>query len=149
MPATSKAQQALMAIAEHSPEKLYGRNKGVAKMSQSQLHDFAATKRKGLPEHVPHLEDGMTNTGYQQSEKFGRGSSWMERGRAMADGKAPEKWAGKAFAKNEGGLHRATGTPEGKPIPVYRVKRAAASGTPHEKKMAQAAININPRRYGA
>ena len=50
MPAKSKAQQEAMAIAEHSPSKLYGRNKGLLSMSKSQLHDFAATKRKGLPE---------------------------------------------------------------------------------------------------
>jgi hypothetical protein len=39
-----------MAIAEHSPGKLYAKNKGLLKMSHKQLHDFAATKRKGLPE---------------------------------------------------------------------------------------------------
>lgn len=33
-----------MAIAEHNPGKLYGRNKGLLKMSHKQLHDFAATK---------------------------------------------------------------------------------------------------------
>jgi hypothetical protein len=49
MPSVSKAQQQAMAIAEHEPGKLYGRNKGLLKMSHSQLHDFAATKRKGLP----------------------------------------------------------------------------------------------------
>jgi Protein of unknwon function (DUF3008) len=49
MPAKSKAQQMAMAIAEHNPSKLYARNKGLTKMSHSQLHDFAATKRKGLP----------------------------------------------------------------------------------------------------
>jgi hypothetical protein len=49
MPATSKAQQQAMAIAEHEPSKLYGRNRGLLKMTKSQLHDFAATKRKGLP----------------------------------------------------------------------------------------------------
>jgi hypothetical protein len=49
MPATSKAQQQVMAIAEHSPSKLYARNRGLLKMTKSQLHDFAATKRKGLP----------------------------------------------------------------------------------------------------
>lgn len=38
-----------MAIAEHNPGKLYARNRGLLKMSHSQLHDFAATKRKGLP----------------------------------------------------------------------------------------------------
>ena len=49
MPAVSKAQQIAMAIAEHEPSKLYARNKGMLKMSHSQLHDFAATKRKKLP----------------------------------------------------------------------------------------------------
>lgn len=49
MPATSKAQQEAMAIAEHNPGALYSRNKGLLKMSKGQLHDFAATKRKGLP----------------------------------------------------------------------------------------------------
>ena len=49
MPSTSKAQQIAMSIAEHNPGKLYARNKGMLKMSHSQLHDFAATKRKGLP----------------------------------------------------------------------------------------------------
>jgi hypothetical protein len=50
VPSLSKAQQEAMAIAEHSPGKLYAKNKGLLKMSHKQLHDFAATKRKGLPE---------------------------------------------------------------------------------------------------
>jgi hypothetical protein len=49
MPSESKAQQEVMAIAEHDPGKLYKRNQGLLKMSHKQLHDFAATKRKGLP----------------------------------------------------------------------------------------------------
>jgi hypothetical protein len=49
MPAVSQAQQRAMAIAEHEPGKLYGRNKSLLKMSKGELHDFAATKRKGLP----------------------------------------------------------------------------------------------------
>jgi len=49
MPATSKAQQEAMAIAEHNPGKLFARNRGLLKMSKPQLHDFAATPRKGLP----------------------------------------------------------------------------------------------------
>jgi hypothetical protein len=49
MPAVSKKQRALMAIAEHNPKKVYKRNKGVLKMSKSQLHDYAATKSKSLP----------------------------------------------------------------------------------------------------
>jgi len=49
MPAKSKAQRQAMAIAEHHPEKLYARNKGLKEMSKEQLHEFAATKEKGLP----------------------------------------------------------------------------------------------------
>ena len=49
MPAVSKAQQELFAIAEHHPEKLHKENRGLLKMSHKQLHDFAATKHKGLP----------------------------------------------------------------------------------------------------
>lgn len=52
MPAKSRAQQEAMAIAEHSPGKLYAKNKGLLKMSNNQLHDFAATKRKGLPQYT-------------------------------------------------------------------------------------------------
>lgn len=49
MPAVSKKQRIAMSIAEHSPEKLYKRNKGMLKMSKGQLHDFSITKEKGLP----------------------------------------------------------------------------------------------------
>jgi hypothetical protein len=49
MPATSQDQQQAMAIAEHHPEQLSAKNSGLLKMSKSQLHDFAATPRKGLP----------------------------------------------------------------------------------------------------
>ena len=49
MPAVSQAQQKAMAIAEHSPDKLKGKNKGLLKMSHKQLHDYASTPRKGLP----------------------------------------------------------------------------------------------------
>jgi hypothetical protein len=49
VPAVSKAQQQAMAIAEHAPSKLYGRNSSLLKMSHQQLHDFASTPRKGLP----------------------------------------------------------------------------------------------------
>jgi hypothetical protein len=50
MPAVSKAQQQAMAIAEHAPSKLKARNRGFLKMSHSQLHDFAATSTKHLPQ---------------------------------------------------------------------------------------------------
>jgi len=50
LPSTSKAQQAVMAIAEHNPKKLFARNRGVLSMSHQQLHDFASTPTKALPE---------------------------------------------------------------------------------------------------
>lgn len=49
MPATSDKQRKLMAIAEHAPQKLYKANRGVLKMSHSQLHDFASTSFKKKP----------------------------------------------------------------------------------------------------
>lgn len=51
MPAKSEAQRRLMAIAEHHPEKVFARNRGVLGMSKSKLHEFARTKEKGLPGH--------------------------------------------------------------------------------------------------
>ncbi len=52
MPAESQAQQRAMAIAEHSPSKLFARNKDLKKMKPGALHDFASTSRKGLPKYV-------------------------------------------------------------------------------------------------
>lgn len=52
MPAVSKAQGIAMAIAEHHPEELNEKNKGLADMTHKQLHDFASTPRKGLPSYV-------------------------------------------------------------------------------------------------
>jgi hypothetical protein len=52
MPAKSVAQRKLMAIAEHAPDKLYARNRGVAKMGKKSLHDFAATSEKSLPKRL-------------------------------------------------------------------------------------------------
>lgn len=51
MPAKSKAQQIAMAIAEHHPSELNASNRGMLEMSHSQLHDFAATPRKKLPDY--------------------------------------------------------------------------------------------------
>ena len=50
MPSKSKAQQEAMAIAEHDPGKLYKRNRGLLGMNHEQLHDYAATPTKDLPE---------------------------------------------------------------------------------------------------
>ena len=39
-------------MAEHDPKAVSKKNKGVLKMSGKQLHDYASTKRKGLPKKV-------------------------------------------------------------------------------------------------
>lgn len=60
MPAKSKAQQkaAGAALAAKRGDAKVGKLKGASKemyksMSERQLKDFAETKRKGKPEHVP------------------------------------------------------------------------------------------------
>lgn len=58
MPAESKAQRIATAIAEHHPEKLYARNKGMLDMTHKQLHEFASTSEKGLPQHVKKMHEG-------------------------------------------------------------------------------------------
>lgn len=52
MPGLSKNQVTAMRIAEHSPDKLYARNRGMLKMGKSQLHDFAVTPTANLPTTV-------------------------------------------------------------------------------------------------
>ena len=51
MPAQSEAQRRLFAVAEHSPEKLFSRNKHLASVPKATLHEFSATK-KDLPYRV-------------------------------------------------------------------------------------------------
>lgn len=58
MPATSKAQQALFAIAEHNPSKLHAENKGLAKLGKAKLHEFAATPTQGLPKRAMDVLSG-------------------------------------------------------------------------------------------
>lgn len=52
MRAKSVAQRKAIAIAEHEPSKLYARNKGLLSMDKEDMHDFAATPEKGLPQKV-------------------------------------------------------------------------------------------------
>ena len=52
MPAKSKAQQRLFAIAEHQPSKLYKKNKRLRKLKKKVLHEFAATETNKLPKRV-------------------------------------------------------------------------------------------------
>lgn len=59
MPSVSIAQRRAMAIAEHDPQKLYGKNKGLLGMTHQQLHEFADTPESGLPEHVKQPRRGL------------------------------------------------------------------------------------------
>ena len=49
MPAVSKSQRRYMAMCEHDPKHMAGK---CPDMTKSQMHDFAATKEKGLPNRV-------------------------------------------------------------------------------------------------
>lgn len=49
MPAKSVAQRQAAAIAEHEPERLYKRNRGLLSMDRKSLHHYAATSEKNLP----------------------------------------------------------------------------------------------------
>ena len=53
MPAKSKAQQRLMAAAEHGADFPMAQ-KVRQSMTHQQMHDFAAGSMKGKPAHVPH-----------------------------------------------------------------------------------------------
>jgi hypothetical protein len=44
MPAVSEKQRVVAAIAEHHPDKLYKRNRGMLSMNKGQLHDFAVKR---------------------------------------------------------------------------------------------------------
>jgi hypothetical protein len=50
MPAVSESQRRLFAVAEHHPDQLYAKNRGLAELPQKTLHDFAATK--GLTKEI-------------------------------------------------------------------------------------------------
>ena len=63
MPAQSEKERELMAIAEHHPEKVYARNRGVLAMTHSQLHDFASTK--GLHKRIGTRPYGRSQKGGQ------------------------------------------------------------------------------------
>ena len=71
MPAKSKKQRQMMAIAEHHPEKLYKKNRGVLKMSKEQLSDFASTKEKNLPKKKKHHSASDGSFLAKRQKKFG------------------------------------------------------------------------------
>lgn len=53
----SKAQVIAARIAEHDPERLNPENRGLLKMSKDELHKFASTSPKNLPEHAKKSRD--------------------------------------------------------------------------------------------
>jgi len=57
-------------------------------------------------------------------------------------------WMQKAFSKNKGGLHKALGVPKGEDISVTKMASALRAGGKKEK-MARAAVNANPDKYGS
>lgn len=59
VPAASKAFRRAAAIAEHHPSKLFAKNRSLLRMTHEQLHDFAATPEKGLPEHTKKKRTGI------------------------------------------------------------------------------------------
>lgn len=57
MPATSRAQRRLFAIAEYHPDELNAKNKSLASLPRKTLHEFSSTPDKGLPYRArPHRE---------------------------------------------------------------------------------------------
>lgn len=65
MPAVSKAQQHLMAAAEHGAQFSMAR-KLRKSMSKKQMHDFASGSEKGKPMHVKmHAKKRSLASGYR------------------------------------------------------------------------------------
>lgn len=64
MPSKSQAQQIAMAIAEHNPSKLHKNNRGLLKMSLTQLHDFASTPRKQLVKRISKSKNDHIDSEY-------------------------------------------------------------------------------------
>lgn len=71
MPAKSKAQQHLMAAAEHGADFPMAR-KVRASMSLSELHDFASGSTKGKPKHVNGSHKPIHNLKHYAHPKKGR-----------------------------------------------------------------------------
>jgi hypothetical protein len=53
VPAVSKAQRRYFGWAEHNPAQAKAEGKFPTGMSMASMHDFAATKEKGLPAQAP------------------------------------------------------------------------------------------------
>lgn len=89
MPAKSKKQRRMMAIAEHHPKELYARNRSALKMSKAQLSEFAETKEKGLPKKVK-KKKGNPKAGTPEGYKAGLSGQKIRskgKGRGLGRGK--------------------------------------------------------------
>lgn len=78
MPARSKAQRRAIAIAKNQPEKLYDRNRGLLKMSDKDMEDYATSSEKGLPykkkggDRPAMGRGGMRKKGSRKGRRMGR-----------------------------------------------------------------------------
>lgn len=84
----------------------------------------------------------------EEEEELGKEPEEMD-ARKVESTTEKEKWMQKAFAKHKGGLHKALGMPEDKEISVEDMRKAYHSSDAHVKKMAVAAVNANPDKYGS
>lgn len=141
MPATTPKQRVTAAIAEHHPDELYARNRGMLKMSHQQLHDYAATKglgksgerhdhtpgdggfaHHGTTREGPHLSEGTS----QQTASGGPGA-----GRSAVGGFRNQ---GSTAATPRGGASTKTGKTMGGPTggaANVGTFRTAAKDGPH------------------
>jgi len=71
MPSKSRAQQRLVAAAEHGANFPMARSIR-ASMTHRQMHDFAVTSRKALPTHVAKVGHPHRNLGGYLHPKKGR-----------------------------------------------------------------------------
>lgn len=170
MPATSQSQRRYFGWLEHSKSPDAAAKRDKSGMTHQQMHDFASTSDKGLPEHAANgvvpgkrryfgqntkptmMADGAKGipdpTGTVQGTQMPRerryfGQHNMPGSQGMphlADG-ANGHWMEKAFAHNKGGLHRALNVPQGQKIPAGKLSSAENSPNRHTREMANAAAN--------
>lgn len=124
-------------------------------MSEKTVDDFARTKRAGLSERAPHLAGGRGAIGFpkqaewRQIERGIQGTGHATPSSARVPHFADGHWMEKAF-KNAGNrghsLHASLHVPSDEPIPAGKLSGALHSGSPHKRRMAQAAANAGAVR---
>jgi hypothetical protein len=75
MPSVSKSQRRFMAMCEHDPKHAQGK---CPDMTKEQMHDFAATKERGLPEYAGDKPDTLLQEarahGLEENQKTRKGA---------------------------------------------------------------------------